>query len=318
MRRTTRFVSMITLSFALGCAPGSGRNPGWLFVLESDAPLPLASSSTLDMPQVRERLQERLHLARIPGATVTLAKPETQSRFVLRLPADADTTAALSLACARGHLEISLVATTDEVRDAVASADAFLASRGERPVAAPDSGALGPGPLGSRMRVTNEAVWVDPSRVSDVERLLAEADAAFANGPSRHWRWRDLGTELERRLLLLDQPALLVGDDFARADAIVGVLPSAPSAWGVEGHLQAPSPQSPRALPASTVGRFVAVTVDESVLFMPFVAERIEDRSLLLANPTMDRHAALRLAAIVNAGEIPAPLHVVSRKRTGS
>ncbi len=318
MRRTTLFVSLIALSFALGCAPDSGRNSGWLFVLESDTPIPLASSSTLDMSQVRERLQERLRLARISGVTVTLAKPETQSRFVLRLPAGADTAATLSLVRARGNFEISLVATKDEVREAVASADAYLASRGERPAAAPDSGALGPGPLGSRMRVTDEAVWVDVARVPDVERLLAEANAAFANGPSRRWRWCVLGTELESPLFLLDQPALLVGDDFERANPIAGVEPSAPAAWGIEARLRAPSPQSPRALPASTVGRLLAVSVDETVLFTLLVAERITDRSLVLANPAMDRRAALRLAALINTGEIPAPLHVVSRKRTGS
>jgi preprotein translocase subunit SecD len=109
----------------------------------------------------------------------------------------------------------------------------------------------------------------------------------------------------------------MTGGSIASAGAKSGLEQTNPTAWGVSVTMTPRGRADFAAVTANNVGRQIAIVLDNKVNSAPFVRERIAGGSASITGGSFTVQTAKDLAIVLQAGALPAPVHIVEERSVG-
>ncbi|MBM3316313.1 MAG: protein translocase subunit SecD [Candidatus Eisenbacteria bacterium] len=276
--------------------------------------------------EVRDAMDRVMQILRNRVDRFGVAEPTIQrqgeDRIVVELPGLLDKERALSLIGQTAMLEFKLVKTEQDARRVFERLDQKLAAQ---PGAEADSAAIEfLRPLTDLMPFWPELPlgggFIPESEVPTAQALLDQLDLENLLPIDTELQW---GRSTEtyqgytgRLLYVLDRKARLGGAHVASAIRRIGLDAARPNSSGVSLTLNPEGSRVFRRVTGENVGRMLAITLDGRVASAPSIRERIPGGRASITGNFTDEEAR-DLAIVLQAGALPAPIHIIHDMTVG-
>jgi protein-export membrane protein SecD len=251
------------------------------------------------------------------GVAEPLIQKQGLNRIVVQLPGVTDVQRAKELIGKTAQLEFKLVITPEEAQQLFERIDAALAQRVKAGQVKVDT-AFAAKPLTSHfLDLSGAAGFVLSPDVPTVKSLLAQVDTTLkASGVQLAWAPEsEEGGRRGQVLYALRRDAELGGESVASATA--NISQQNPGSWEVTLKLTPRAASRFTQVTGANVGRQLAIVLDDIVDSAPRINERIPSGSASISGRfTSDQ--AKDLAVVLEAGALPAPVHVVHEQVVGA
>jgi protein-export membrane protein SecD len=251
------------------------------------------------------------------GVAEPIIQKQGLNRIVVQLPGVTDVQRAKDLIGKTAQLEFKLVITPEEGQQLFERLDAALAQRVKLGQVKVDT-ALAAKPFTSHfLDVAGAAGFVMDADVPAVKSMIAQVDTLVGGDTQLTWGPETEGTGGRRGqwLYALRKEAALGGESVASATAQISQ--QNPGSWEVALKLTPRAALRFTQVTGANVGRQLAIVLDGVVNSAPSIRERIPSGTASISGRfTADQ--AKDLAVVLEAGALPAPVHVVQEQLVGA
>jgi len=251
------------------------------------------------------------------GVAEPLIQKQGMDRIVVQLPGVTDVQRAKDLIGKTAQLEFKLVITPEEGQQLFERLDAALAQRVKTGQVKVDT-ALAAKPLTSHfLDMAGAAGFVMTADVPTVKSMLAQVDSTLGGDVQLAWAQESDGAGGRRGQWLygLRKEAALGGESVASAQAQISQ--QNPGSWEVALKLTPRAASTFTQVTGANVGRQLAIVLDGVVNSAPSIRERIPSGTASISGRfTSDQ--AKDLAVVLEAGALPAPVHVIHEQVVGA
>jgi len=250
------------------------------------------------------------------GVAEPLIQKEGQDRIVVQLPGITDAQRAKDLIGKTAQLEFNLVRTPEEGGQLFERLDAALASRVATGQVKIDT-ALAHRPFTAHfIDAGGAAGFVMNADVPEMERLVASVDSIVPADTKLAWGPETAGPggRTGKWLYALKREPELTGESVASASP--NISQSNPGSWEVSLRLTPRAAMTFTRVTGANVGRQLAIVLDNVVNSAPSIHERIPSGTASISG-RFNAETAKDLAVVLEAGALPAPVHVIEERLVG-
>ncbi|HEV8480810.1 MAG TPA: protein translocase subunit SecD, partial [Candidatus Eisenbacteria bacterium] len=251
------------------------------------------------------------------GVAEPLIQKQGLDRIVVQLPGVTDVQRAKDLIGKTAQLEFKLVITPEEGQQLFERLDNALAQRVRLGQVKVDT-ALAAKPLTSHfLDIAGAQGFVLSADVPTVKSMLAQVDTVMGADVQLAWGPETDGTGGRRGqwLYALRKEAALGGESVA--SAMANISQQNPGSWEVALKLTPRAASTFTQVTGANVGRQLAIVLDGVVNSAPSIRERIPSGTASISGRfTSDQ--AKDLAVVLEAGALPAPVHVIHETVVGA